>query len=298
MPRYNRLALVIPDSGSLKVTDTSISAPWATVLAVLLATTGFVVSTITVKSPVLVAENALVVTDMRPVVVPLGTCVVMLVDVEAVTVAAVPLKLTVLPAGVVLKPAPWMVIVAPTIALAGLKEFIIGGAIKSVVLVTDDSALVVTLIGPEDTPAGTTAVMVVEVEAVIVAGLPLKVTALLAGMVLKPSPVMITVVPAVPLAGEKELIARGPVTVKGEALKLSRKLTVTDIRFVAAPTGTIAVILVSVDAVTVANILLNLTSLSVGVGLKPVPVMVTGSYMGPALGLNELTVGGRRTVKS
>jgi hypothetical protein len=235
---------------------------------------------------------------MRPVVVPLGTCVVMLVDVEAVTVAAVPLKLTVLPAGVVLKPAPWMVIVAPTIALAGLKEFIIGGAIKSVVLVTDDSALVVTLIGPEDTPAGTTAVMVVEVEAVIVAGLPLKVTALLAGMVLKPSPVMITVVPAVPLAGEKELIARGPVTVKGEALKLSRKLTVTDIRFVAAPTGTIAVILVSVDAVTVANILLNLTSLSVGVGLKPVPVMVTGSYMGPALGLNELTVGGWRTVKS
>ena len=43
---------------------------------------------------------------MTPVVAPLGTVVVIFVAVEAVTVAAVPLNVTVLLAGVVLKAVP------------------------------------------------------------------------------------------------------------------------------------------------------------------------------------------------
>lgn len=43
---------------------------------------------------------------MTPVVAPLGTVVVIFVAVEALTVAAVPLKVTVLLAGVVLKAVP------------------------------------------------------------------------------------------------------------------------------------------------------------------------------------------------
>ena len=66
------------------------------------------------------------VTEIVPVVAPAGTVVVMLVAVEAVTVATVPLNLTILLACVVLKLVPVMVTVAPTCPLVGLKELIVG----------------------------------------------------------------------------------------------------------------------------------------------------------------------------
>ena len=78
-----------------------------------LATIGLVVSG-TVKFVALVAVRAVTVTEIVPVVAPTGTVTVMLVAVEAVTIAAVPLKLTVLFAGVVLKFVPVMVMVVPT----------------------------------------------------------------------------------------------------------------------------------------------------------------------------------------
>ena len=51
------------------------------------------------------------VTEIKPLVAPLGTLTVSVVAVAAVTVAAMPLNRTELELGVVLKPCPWMVTV-------------------------------------------------------------------------------------------------------------------------------------------------------------------------------------------
>lgn len=67
----------------------------------------------------LVPERDPIVTDTAPVVAPAGTDVVMLVEVEAVTVAVVPLKDTILSAGVVLNPEPVIVTEVPAVPLDG-----------------------------------------------------------------------------------------------------------------------------------------------------------------------------------
>ena len=60
-----------------------------------------------------VAVFAPTVTEIAPVVAEVGTVTVSVVAVEEDTVAATPLNLTVLLAGVALKPCPWIVTVAP-----------------------------------------------------------------------------------------------------------------------------------------------------------------------------------------
>lgn len=62
-----------------------------------------------------------------PGVEPAGTEVVMLVDVEAVTIAVTPLMVTLLSPGIVLNPVPVMVIEVPIAPLVGVKEVIIVG---------------------------------------------------------------------------------------------------------------------------------------------------------------------------
>lgn len=54
------------------------------------------------------------VTETGPVLAPVGTLVVRVVVVDAVTVAAVPLKLTASWLGVVLNPVPYIVTLVPT----------------------------------------------------------------------------------------------------------------------------------------------------------------------------------------
>ncbi len=56
----------------------------------------------------------LTVTEMLPLVAPAGHVVVMLVAVDDVTIDTVPLKLTMLSSGVVLKLAPVIKTVVPT----------------------------------------------------------------------------------------------------------------------------------------------------------------------------------------
>ena len=68
-------------------------------------------------------------TVMGPKPAPAGTVTVKFVALAAVTCAFVAPKITILPVTVVLKPLPVIVIVVPTAALAGLKEFIIGCAV-------------------------------------------------------------------------------------------------------------------------------------------------------------------------
>jgi hypothetical protein len=61
-------------------------------------------------------------TVIAPKVAPVGTVTVKLVAVAAVTVARVAPKNTMLLAGVVLKPVPVMVTVAPTAPLVGVRK--------------------------------------------------------------------------------------------------------------------------------------------------------------------------------
>ena len=80
----------------------------------------------TVKTLLLVAVLHPKVTEIVPVVAPTGTVVVILVEVLAVTTAAVPLNFTMLFAGVASKLVPAMVTELPIAPEVGAKEVIVG----------------------------------------------------------------------------------------------------------------------------------------------------------------------------
>lgn len=80
----------------------------------------------TVKLVALIAVFPATVTAIGPVVAAAGTLTVMLVDVLAVTVAVVPLKLTRLLAGVALKSVPVIMTVEPMGPEIGVKEVMVG----------------------------------------------------------------------------------------------------------------------------------------------------------------------------
>jgi len=83
---------------------------------------------VTVKLLLLVAVCVPTFTVIVPVVAPVGTATVKCVVVAAETVAAVPLNMTVLLAGVALKFVPVIVTDVPTSPLVGLKLVIVGAA--------------------------------------------------------------------------------------------------------------------------------------------------------------------------
>jgi hypothetical protein len=182
-------------------------------LPVKLAMVGAVLpSVITVKSAAEVAILLFTVTVIFPVVVaPEGTVTVSCVAVAFVTVATVPLTVTVLLDNVALKFVPVMTTVEPTAALVGVKLVMVGDALLLVDTVKSPEEvavwlLTVTVIAPDVAPEGTVIVSCVVVAAVTVAVVPLNVTVLLAAVALKLRPVMTTVVPTAPLAGVKLVI--------------------------------------------------------------------------------------------
>jgi hypothetical protein len=160
----------------------------------------------TVKLVELLADMPLTVTMINPVVAPVGTLVTMVVLVALVSVADVPLKVMVLLARVESNPVPVMVTDVPVEPLVGVKLVMVGTTEKF-----DDvdtvSLSTVTLTGPDVAPVGTVVTIVVLVALVTVAVVPLNLTVLLAAVVLKPEPVIVTVSPMVPLDGEKEVMA-------------------------------------------------------------------------------------------
>lgn len=149
-----------------------------------------------------------------------------------------------------LKLVPVRVTVVPTGPVVGENEVIVGvGKITvnelALVPVSDPTVTVMT---PEVAPAGTTAAMLVAVLAVTVAVVPLNFTVLLAGVVLKFDPVMVTVVPIKPLIGLNVVTvgAVREITVKLVVLVTLFPFTVTWIGPVVAPIGTLVVMLVAV----------------------------------------------------
>jgi hypothetical protein len=253
----------------------------------------------TVKLFVLKIVIPLSVNETFPVVAPTGTVVVILVEVDAVTVAVTPLKVKMLFAGIVLKFEPVIIIVALTAPLAGLKPAIdgVGKTMKSGVL-DNVTPLTVTAIDPVVAPVGTEVARLLAVAEVTTAVIPLKDTILFAGVVLKLVPVIVIKVPAAPLPGSKPVNVGEGKIVKLVALEIVTPLTVIEILPVVAPFGTIAVIVVALDAVTVADTSLNLTILLADVVLKFVPEIVTVAPSAPLDGLNPVIAGVGRTEKT
>lgn len=219
------------------------------------------VGVVTVKSVALVAVLPPTITVIFPVVAPPGTDVVMLVVVLAETLVAVPLNLTVLSTGVVLKLVPVMVTVLPIGPLEGVKLVMVGSetvvTVKSVALVAVLPDIV-TVIFPVVAPDGTVVVMLVAELAVTVDVVPLNFTVLFAGVVLKFVPVIVMVVPNGPDPGVNEVMVGvgATPTVKLVADCTVIQFTVTEIFPLIVEAGTVVVMLVGVLAVTVAGLLL------------------------------------------
>jgi DNA-binding transcriptional regulator YdaS (Cro superfamily) len=142
---------------------------------------------------------------------------------------------------------PLIVTLVPTGPFAGVKLAIVGAAMKLVALVAVPPG-VVTRSGPVVTPAGAVACITVSEVTVKVAALtPLNVTAVAP---VKLVPLIVTTVPAGPLAGVKLAIVDA--TAKVLALVAVPPAVVTRSGPVVAPLGTVACITVSEVTVKVA----------------------------------------------
>lgn len=229
-------------------------------------------------------------------VAPTGTVVVILETVEAETTAVVLLNFTTLLAGVGLKFCPLIKTVAPTAPLSGVNPVIAGddSTLKLVPLVIV-IPLTVIEIGPDVAPAGTVAVIVVAVEAVTVAEIPLKETVLLAGVVLKLVPVITMDAPTAPVPGLNPVNVGVAATLKLLLLNTVIPFSASDIFPEVAPTGTVVVMLVEVEAVTMALTPLNVKILLAGVVLKLAPVMVMVAPTAPLAGLKLVMAGVGKT---
>jgi hypothetical protein len=216
------------------------------------------------------------VTTTLPVVAAIGTVTTTEPAVQFVTVAAVPLKVTV---PVDPKLEPEMVTVVPTIPEVGDKPVMFGGVAdtaKVTPLLAAPPTVTTTL--PLTAPPGTGATMLVADQFVGVAVIPPNVTVLLPWGDPKPVPAIVTEVPTGPPEGDK-LVMFG-VTVKATPL-LATLTTVTTTLPVEAPTGTRTTMLVADQLVGVAVVPLNVTVLPLCVAPKPVPAMVTEVPVGP-----------------
>src|SRR6266567_3928736 len=199
---------------------------------------------VTVKGTPLLATPTTVTTTF-PVVAPAGTGATMLVALQLVGVAVVPLKVTVLVPWDAPKFVPVIVTEEPTGPEVGLRPVMFGGGrvtVKITWLLPAPPTTTSTRSFPVGAPVGTGTDMLVALQLVGVAVVPLKVTVLVPWVAPKFVPVIVTEVPAGPLFGLRPLIL-GDVTVKGTALLVTTP-TVTVTLPVVAPLGTGATMLV------------------------------------------------------
>jgi hypothetical protein len=200
----------------------------------------------TVKAYPLLAAPA--VTTTFPVVAPLGTVTPILVEVQLVEVAEVPLNVTV---PVVPKVVPVMVTGAPT-APAMIDKFVMFGVtVKLLGLLATPPPVTTTF--PVVAPLGTVTEILVEVQFVALAVVPLNVTV---PVVPKVVPVIVTPDPTTPVLVDK--FAMFGVTVKLLPV-LATPLAFTTTFPVVAPLGTVTPMVVAFQLVMGAPIPLNVT---------------------------------------
>jgi hypothetical protein len=223
----------------------------------------------------------------------------MLVALQLVGVAAVPLNFTVLVPCVAPKFAPVIITDAPTNPAVGFKLVMLGPetlTAKLTPLLITPPTVTTTL--PVVAPLGTAAVMLVALQPVDVAAIPLNVTVLVPCAAPKFAPMIVTAVPMTPEVGFKlVMLGPGTVTVKLTPL-LATPPTVTTTFPVVAPAGTFTTTLVALQPVGVAAIPLNVTVLVPCVAPKFAPMTATGVPTTPDAGFKLVMLGpGTVTVK-
>ncbi len=164
-------------------------------------TVGGVVSAWTVKLTPLLAAPPTVTTTL-PVVAPFGTGAVMLVALQFVGAAVVPLNLTELAPCDAPKFAPAMVTGVPTKPEVGFRLVMLGagtGTVKTTPLLATPPTVTTTL--PVVAPLGTVAVMLAALHAVAAAAIPLNATVLVPCAAPKFVPAIVAEVPTGPDVG-------------------------------------------------------------------------------------------------
>jgi hypothetical protein len=258
-----------------------------------MATTGAVVSGVTVKAMPLLAAPPTVTTTL-PVVAPLGTGTTILLALQLVGTAVIPLNLTVLVPCVAPKFAPAIVTEAPTSPDVGFRLVILGATDDEIVKVTPLLATppTVTTTLPVVAPLGTGATILVALQLVGTAVIPLNLTVLVPCVAPKFAPVIVTEAPTKPDVGFRLVIlgATDDEIVKVTPL-LATPPTVTTTLPVVAPLGTGTTILVALQLVGTAVIPLNLTVLVPCVAPKFVPAIVTEAPTSPDVGFRLVILG-------
>jgi len=245
---------------------------------------------ITVKLVVLVAMPLGVTTAIGPLVAPAGTVVVICVELTTLKAASASPKVTALAPK---RPLPVSVTIVPARPEAGARCVMLGAGmtLKLAALVAVPPG-VVTATGPLVAPVGT--VVVIRLEPTTVnsaASTPLKATVVAP---VKPLPVSVTLVPADPEAGEKNVTLGVGMTLKLAALVAVPPGVVTATGPLVAPAGTVAVICVAESALKVAAAPLKRTALA---PVKPLPVSVTLVPADPVIGAKSAMPGGGMTAK-
>ena len=230
-------------------------------------------------------------TEITPLVAPIGIVTAIYVAETDETVARTPLNFTMSLATSVSNPVPVIITPSPTDPDTGKNPPIVGEGMPIVNFFTEDPLCppTVTLIVPVVVPPGTTAMIEVAVAVFTVARDPLNMTVLFARLGSKLEPLMVTSVPACPYNGVNPVMIGNGIRKYLEETPVC-PLTLTVIDPVFAPVGTFDVILVAVDSVTSAAVPPNITVLFAGTASKSVPVMVTTVSACPDSGVNpEMT---------
>jgi hypothetical protein len=193
---------------------------------------------------------------------------------------AVPFKVTVLDPCVGSNPVPMIVTDSPMAPEAGDKPVMFGVArtVKTVPLVS--TPLVFTTTGPVVAPDGTVAAILVALQLVTVAVVPLNLTAPLPCVEPKFAPVMVTAAPTIPEVTDKlEMLGVGS-TVNAIPFVLT-PLAFTTTLPVVAPDGTVTATLVALQLVTSAAVPLKLTEPLPCVEPRFEPEIVTAAPTAP-----------------
>jgi hypothetical protein len=220
------------------------------------------------------------VTNTGPEVAAAGTVVLISVLVHEVTVAVVPLNLTVLLPWGVPKPVPVMVTKSPVLPEFGITAVTLNPeeTVKLMPLLVAPPATTTTL--PVVAPVGTGTTMLVSLQLEGVAAVLLNLTLLVPGVWPKAAPVMVIVAPIPPFTGEM-LVMPGPGETENGVPTLGPFVVVTKMFPVVAPSGTVVEMLVVVALVNVATVPLNVTVLAEIDEPKLLPEMVSGRPAGP-----------------
>ena len=215
-------------------------------------------------------------------VAPAGTGAVMLVALQLVGVAVIPLNVTVLAPCAAPKPVPAMLTEAPAGPDVGVSPAMMGITAKAKPLL---GAAEFTMTGPEVAPVGTVTTMLLGLQLTGIPFTPLKLTEPVIGP--KPVPLIVSDVPQAPEAGLMPVMFG--MTENREPL-LKTPATVTITAPVAATAGTGTTMVVSLQLVGVATAPPKVTVLLPCVAPKFVPVIVTGVPTTPDVGLRLLII--------